>query len=81
LADDTNNAHFLLDTLESKVDDYLCLTPIGLDHCYQLDQRPDLHNIVLLDSCSMVNIVANKALLHDICPASHLAQIKCNAGT
>jgi len=81
LVNDADNAHFLLDKLESKVDDYLCLTPLELGHCYQLVQRPDLHDVVLLDSCSMVNIIANKDFLHNVHAADHLAQIRCNAST
>jgi hypothetical protein len=39
------------------------------------------HLWILIDSCSSVNMFANKELLHDIKPTTHPINIHCNAGT
>jgi hypothetical protein len=58
--------------------------------CSLFDSRPAecflqnsaiCHLWILIDSCSSVNMFANKELLHDIKPTTHPINVHCNAGT
>lgn len=81
------NAQFLLDqadNLESDSD----YSPSSIEYeqrlesCFQMlgISRKLRGNILLLDSCSTVNLIANGDLLHDIHEVERRIHVRCNAG-
>jgi hypothetical protein len=85
---DHDNAQYLLDDAEANLEsdeEYLPSSTIGhtsTGNCFQvLEQANRLSgNILLLDSCSSVNLVCNSALLHDITTVDWSMRVRCNAG-
>ena len=53
-----------------------------MDSCFQMLKRAcNLDgNILLIDSCSSVNLICNCDLLHDIETVSWHMRVRCNAG-
>ena len=72
--DDDEDAQFLQDNLD-QVNDYsgVCSHFIGYTCNYN-------GTSLLLDSCSTINLIANKHLLHEIHKASTTMRVKCTAG-
>jgi hypothetical protein len=70
-----DDAQFLLEAVGNnleEVDEYLCFQ--------QSHSRPSLKNALLLDSCSSINLVCSKELLHDITTVNKTMHVRCNAG-
>jgi hypothetical protein len=78
----TEDAQYLLanaDNLVEKVDDYSLIT--RLEHYFQTLQVASLRkNILLLDSCSTVNLIADRQLLRDTHKVDKPMRVWCNAG-
>jgi hypothetical protein len=84
---DGNHVQFLLDSnadnLENNDDAYLATpTTPTVDSCFQMLTNVNYlkGNILLLDSCSTVNLVLNGDLLHDIKEVEWHIRVRCNAG-
>jgi hypothetical protein len=82
---DGNHAQFLLDSnadnLENDDDAYLATpTKTVVDSCFQMltDVNYLKGNILLLDSCSTVNLISNGDLLHDIKEVEWHMRVQCN---
>jgi hypothetical protein len=77
---DDDNALFLVDNLD-QVEDYSSLMYSHyLDSDFIGYTGTPGDSSMLLDSCSTVNLIANKALLHDIHRVDTMMRIQCNAG-
>ena len=84
-ADGANdNAQFLLDNTDNldTNEDYSQSSPGITDSCFQmLEQANRLNgNVLLIDSCSSVNLICNSDLLHDIVTVDWRMRVRCNAG-
>ena len=80
----SDNAQFLLDNADNldNSENY-SQSSIGVtDSCFQmLEQANRLSgNVLLIDSCSSVNLICNSDLLHDIVTVDWHMQVRCNVG-
>lgn len=76
------DAQFLLDNLGEEVDYYSVSPYIEELVAMSISKRATIDsNILLLDSCSTINLVSNKDLLHDIHEVPVGMRVQCNAGT
>ena len=84
--DDANdNAQFLLDNAANldDIDEDHLQSSLGItDSCLQmLEQANCLNgNVLLINSCSSVNLICNSDLLHDIVTVDWHMRVRCNAG-
>jgi len=63
--EDAKELHLMVNDDLEMVNDYSLFHRIS--HCLQLSERSDLKsNMLLIDSCSTMNLIANPALLHNI---------------
>ena len=81
----TDNAQFLLDNAASNLDNDEDYSPPSVgttDSCFQmLEQANRLDgNMLLIDSCSSVNLICNSELLHNIVTVDWHMRVRCNAG-
>ncbi len=81
-AKDGTHSQFLLDNEpDDEVDDY-SLVIARLAHCHRSACLNALDpNLLLLDSCSTVNLISNRNMLTGIHRADTPLQVRCNAGT
>jgi hypothetical protein len=79
----SNNAQFLLDNADNmdNSEDYSQSSAGVTDSCFQmLEQANRLSgNILLIDSCSSLNLICNSDLLHDIVTVDWHMRVRCNA--
>lgn len=83
-----DDGQFLLDNadnLDEESDGYM-MTSIALRErvasCFQTMTADMLRgNVLLLDSCSTVNLITNKNMVHDVRPVKKAMRVRCNAGT
>jgi hypothetical protein len=74
-AEGDDNAAYLVDNLDEIPEEY--------SHAFvghNTTTGGSLNNTLLLDSCSTVNLIANKTLLHGIHTVPTTMHIRCNAG-
>jgi hypothetical protein len=72
-----DDAQFLIeavnaDNLDNNVEEYFSFQ--------QTSGRAGLRDTLLLDSCSSINLICNKELLHDIYTVDAAMHVRCNAG-
>jgi hypothetical protein len=75
-ADGDDNAAYLVDNLDEIPEEY---SHAFVGHNTTVGGS-SLNNTLLLDSCSTVNLIANKTLLHGIHTVPTTMHIQCNAG-
>jgi hypothetical protein len=77
---DQANAQFLLehDNLDNEVTSYIDAT----GSCFQILENANRldGNVLLIDSCSSVNLICNGKLLHDVVTVDWHMRVRCNAG-
>ena len=83
--DDVNdNAQFLLDNAANlDIDEDYSQSSLGITDTYFqiLEQANRLNeNVLLINSCSSVNLICNSDLLHDIVTVDWHMRVRCNAG-
>jgi hypothetical protein len=82
-----DHAQFLIDSadnLEGSESEY-SQANVGLadrtESCFQTMDADKLRgNVLLLDSCSTVNLITNKDMIHDVRKAKSPMRVRCNAG-
>jgi len=66
------------DELET-VNDYLLSDSVS--HCLQLSDQINLKgDTMLIDSCSTINLITNKDIIHDIHQVTRPLKVQCNVG-
>jgi hypothetical protein len=79
-----NKAQFLLDTADNlgNSEDYSRSSLGVTDSCFQMREQANRlsKNVLLIDSCSSVNLICNSDLLHDSVTVNRHMQVCCNAG-
>jgi len=79
---DDDNAQYLLDNLEDAADYYSL--PFNLEEIIAMSSDHSAStgmNRLLLDSCSTLNLISNKELLHGIHEVPAGIRVRCNAGS
>ena len=80
----SDNAQFLLDNADNidNSENYSQSSAGAIDSCFQMLKQANRlsGNILLIDSCSSVNLIYIRDLLHDIVTVDWHMRVRCNSG-